>query len=128
MSAKDADRRGITPLARIVAAAHCGVDPAIMGIGPVPARRRLFERTGLGPDDIDLYEMNEAFAAQVLACLRALEQLREEDFLRTLPEQPMIVECSEAMRRAIAARRSGRSTCRSSEPASAEPGALMRVR
>ena len=59
-------------LARIGAHAQVGVDPAIMGIGPVPAFRRVFEATGLGPGDLDLIEINEAFAAQVLACLRQL--------------------------------------------------------
>jgi acetyl-CoA acetyltransferase family protein len=59
-------------LARLGAHAQVGVDPAIMGIGPVPAFRRVFEATGLGPKDFDLVEINEAFAAQVLACLREL--------------------------------------------------------
>jgi acetyl-CoA C-acetyltransferase len=73
-----AARRGGHPiLARVGAATRVGVDPAVMGIGPVPALRRLFERTGLGAADIDLFEINEAFAAQVLACLRALPLDRE---------------------------------------------------
>lgn len=59
-------------LARLGAHAQVGVDPGIMGIGPVPAMRRVFEATGLGIEDFDLFEINEAFAAQVLACLRAL--------------------------------------------------------
>jgi acetyl-CoA C-acetyltransferase len=59
-------------LARVGVATAVGVDPSIMGIGPVPALRQLFERTRLGPGDIDLYEINEAFAAQVLACLGEL--------------------------------------------------------
>jgi len=59
-------------LARLGAHAQVGVDPAIMGIGPVPALRRVFEATGLGLGDFDLFEINEAFAAQVLSCLRAL--------------------------------------------------------
>jgi acetyl-CoA C-acetyltransferase len=70
---EDAARRAGAPiLARIVASTTVGVDPSIMGIAPVPALHKLFERTGLGPSDIDLIELNEAFAAQVLACLSAL--------------------------------------------------------
>jgi acetyl-CoA C-acetyltransferase len=63
---------GAPVLARIVASSTVAVDPAIMGIAPVPALQLLFERTGLGPGDIDLFEINEAFAAQVLACLHEL--------------------------------------------------------
>jgi len=59
-------------LARLGAHAQVGVDPAIMGIGPVPALQRVFEMTGLGLGDFDLFEINEAFAAQVLSCLRVL--------------------------------------------------------
>jgi acetyl-CoA C-acetyltransferase len=61
--------RGLTPIAKIVGWASAGVDPRIMGIGPVPAIARLKERIGLGIDDYDLVEINEAFAAQVLAVL-----------------------------------------------------------
>ena len=61
---------GLRPRARIVGWASAGVDPRIMGIGPVPAMARLFDRTGLGLEDFDLIELNEAFAAQVLAVLR----------------------------------------------------------
>jgi acetyl-CoA C-acetyltransferase len=61
---------GLTPLARIVGWASAGVDPRTMGIGPVPAMRKLFERTGLTMEDFDLVELNEAFAPQVLAVLR----------------------------------------------------------
>src|SRR4051812_8763975 len=63
---------GHKPLARIVASAAAGVDPALMGIGPVPATRLALERAGLTVDDIDLVELNEAFAAQVLASVREL--------------------------------------------------------
>jgi acetyl-CoA acetyltransferase family protein len=56
------------PLARIVAVGAAGVDPAFMGIGPIPATRMALARAGLEVDDIDLVELNEAFAAQVLAC------------------------------------------------------------
>jgi acetyl-CoA C-acetyltransferase len=61
---------GIAPMARIIGWASAGVDPKRMGIGPVPAVRRLFARTGLTMNDFDLVELNEAFAAQVLAVLR----------------------------------------------------------
>ena len=72
LSEEAARRHGIEPVARIVAAAQVGVDPAVMGIGPVPATRELLERLGLALDDIDLVELNEAFAAQVLAVDREL--------------------------------------------------------
>jgi acetyl-CoA C-acetyltransferase len=62
--------RGLKPIAKIVGWASAGVDPRIMGIGPVPALAKLQERTGLGVDDFDLIEINEAFAAQVLAVLK----------------------------------------------------------
>ncbi len=67
-----ARRHGLTPRARIVAMATAGVEPRIMGIGPAPATRKLLEKTGLGLDDIDLIELNEAFASQGLAVLRQL--------------------------------------------------------
>jgi acetyl-CoA C-acetyltransferase len=69
-SEEAARARGLKPRARIVGWASAGVDPKIMGIGPVPAIHKLQERTGLRPDDFDLVELNEAFAAQVLAVLR----------------------------------------------------------
>jgi acetyl-CoA acetyltransferase family protein len=67
---------GVRPAARVLAYETAGVDPAIMGIGPVPAVRRLLERAGLTLADIDLIELNEAFAAQILACDRELEMDR----------------------------------------------------
>lgn len=67
MSREKADELGIKPLARIVANASAGVDPSIMGIGPVPATKRVLAKAGLTLDDIDLIEANEAFAAQSLA-------------------------------------------------------------
>ena len=70
MDAETAQRDGIAPLARIVGWATAGVDPRIMGIGPVPSMRKLFARTGLTIADFDLVELNEAFAPQVLAVLR----------------------------------------------------------
>ena len=62
----------LKPMARIVGYAQAGVDPRVMGIGPVPATRKLLAETGVNLDDIDLIELNEAFAAQVLACDREL--------------------------------------------------------
>ncbi|AOO79227.1 acetyl-CoA C-acetyltransferase [Bosea vaviloviae] len=67
MSAKEAARRGLTPLARIASWATAGVDPAIMGSGPIPATRKALERAGWSISDLDLVEANEAFAAQALA-------------------------------------------------------------
>ena len=72
MSADAAKRKGVKPLARIIGWASAGVDPRIMGIGPVPAVKKLLEKTGLSLDDFDLVELNEAFAAQVLAVLKDL--------------------------------------------------------
>jgi acetyl-CoA C-acetyltransferase len=65
-------QNNLTPLARIVAATQAGVDPRTMGIGPVPAMQKLKAKTGLGVGDFDVIELNEAFAAQVLACDREL--------------------------------------------------------
>jgi acetyl-CoA acyltransferase len=70
-SAEGVRRHGLTPLARVGAAASAGVAPRVMGIGPVAAVERLTARTGRKPADHDVIELNEAFAAQVLACLRA---------------------------------------------------------
>ena len=67
MRAAEAAKRGIAPLARIVSWATCGVDPAIMGTGPIPASRKALEKAGWTVDDLDLIEANEAFAAQALA-------------------------------------------------------------
>ena len=67
MSTEEAARRGIAPLARIVSWATAGVDPAIMGTGPIPASRKALEKAGWTTDDLDLVEANEAFAAQALA-------------------------------------------------------------
>ena len=71
-SASFAGRAGLTPMARLVGYAHAGVEPRIMGMGPVPAVRILLERTGLKIDEIDVFEVNEAFAAQALAVAREL--------------------------------------------------------
>ena len=67
MSAAEASRRGLTPMARIAAFATAGVDPAVMGTGPIPATRKALSRAGWTVDDLDLIEANEAFAAQALA-------------------------------------------------------------
>jgi acetyl-CoA acetyltransferase family protein len=64
---------GLQPLARVVATAVAGVDPAVMGVGPVPATRKALERAGLSVADLDLVELNEAFASQSIACIRELE-------------------------------------------------------
>jgi len=64
---------GMTPLARVVTTAVAGVDPSLMGIGPVPAVRKALARAGLTIDQIDLIELNEAFAAQAIACMRELD-------------------------------------------------------
>ena len=71
-SAEFAKARGLQPLARFVSFATAGVEPERFGIGPVPAIRKVLKITGLSLDQIDLFELNEAFAAQVLACLREL--------------------------------------------------------
>ena len=67
MSAAEAARRGLTPLARIASFATAGVDPAVMGTGPIPASRKALERAGWKPEQLDLVEANEAFAAQACA-------------------------------------------------------------
>lgn len=72
MSAEQAQRSGIKPLARVIASAVMGVSPEVMGVGPVPAVKKALERAGLTIDQIDLIELNEAFAAQTLACIREL--------------------------------------------------------
>jgi acetyl-CoA C-acetyltransferase len=72
MSAERARDLGLRPLVRFVDAASAGVDPAYMGIGPVPATQKLLRRSGLAVEDLDVVELNEAFASQVLACIREL--------------------------------------------------------
>jgi 3-oxoadipyl-CoA thiolase len=72
MSSTAAKRLGQRPLARVVATAVAGVAPNVMGIGPVPATRKVLERAGLTIDDMDLIELNEAFASQAIACIRQL--------------------------------------------------------
>ncbi|WIY70019.1 acetyl-CoA C-acetyltransferase [Aquidulcibacter paucihalophilus] len=72
MSAADAKARGLEPLARIVSSATAGVDPAVMGTGPIPASKKALEKAGWTVADLDLVESNEAFAAQSLCVLREL--------------------------------------------------------
>jgi len=69
----DAAVNGAPPLARVVASAVAGVDPSVMGLGPVPATRKVLKRAGLRADQMDLVELNEAFASQAIACMRDLD-------------------------------------------------------
>jgi acetyl-CoA C-acetyltransferase len=73
MAADEAEARGLTPMARLVGYEFAGVEPAYMGIGPVPAVKKLLERTGLSIADLDVIELNEAFAAQAIAVMRDLD-------------------------------------------------------
>jgi acetyl-CoA C-acetyltransferase len=73
MTAEKAEELGVRPMARIVSYAHAGVDPKIMGIGPVPAVRKALEKGKLKLEDIEIIELNEAFAAQILAVERELK-------------------------------------------------------
>jgi acetyl-CoA acyltransferase len=68
-----AHKHGLAPLARIKAFATVGVDPALMGIGPIPATRKALARAGVSVDELDVIEINEAFASQALACIRELK-------------------------------------------------------
>jgi acetyl-CoA C-acetyltransferase len=78
MSREKAEELGLTPLAVVREYAVAGVDPNIMGIGPVPATRKVLEKSGLSLEDIDIIEINEAFAAQVIACDRELNMDSEK--------------------------------------------------
>jgi acetyl-CoA acyltransferase len=73
MSEESARSLGLTPLVKVRATAVAGVDPAVMGTGPVPATKKALKRAGLSLSDIDLIELNEAFAAQALACIQMLK-------------------------------------------------------
>jgi len=73
MEAGEAQQRGLKPLGRLVGYAHAGVEPKYMGIGPIPAVRKVLDRTGLSVKDLDVIELNEAFAAQALAVIRELD-------------------------------------------------------
>ena len=72
MSADEAKKRGLKPMARIASWAHAGVDPEIMGTGPIPASRKALEKAGWTVGDLDLVESNEAFAAQSICVVRDL--------------------------------------------------------
>src|SRR3954463_1688945 len=72
MEAKAAQRAGAKPIARLVAYAHAGVEPQLMGLGPIPAVKRVFEKAGLKPADMDVIESNEAFAVQAMAVTKDL--------------------------------------------------------
>jgi acetyl-CoA C-acetyltransferase len=67
-----AEKQGAKPLARLIAYSHAGVEPQLMGLGPIPAVKRVFEKTGLKPEDMDVIESNEAFAVQAMAVTRDL--------------------------------------------------------
>ena len=73
MSEEKANELGLAPMAEIVDFAVAGLDPSVMGLGPVFAIRKLLEKTGMAKEDIDLYEINEAFAGQMLGCMKELE-------------------------------------------------------
>ena len=73
MAESHAERIGVRPLARVLSAASAGVDPSVMGLGPIPASRKAVARAGLRMIDLDCVELNEAFASQVIACVRDLE-------------------------------------------------------
>ncbi len=73
MSADKASELGIKPLVRVKACAYAGIDPAYMGLGPIPAARKIFEKEGLSINDFGAIELNEAFAAQAIACMRELK-------------------------------------------------------
>ena len=72
VEAERARALGLRPLARVLSTAVAGVDPAVMGIGPVPATRKALDRAGIGVADLDLVELNEAFASQAVACIDEL--------------------------------------------------------
>ena len=73
MSESHAQRIGARPIARVLAAASAGVDPSCMGLGPIPASRKALQRAGLKVSELDSIELNEAFASQVIACIRDLD-------------------------------------------------------
>jgi acetyl-CoA C-acetyltransferase len=77
MSRKKAEALGLEPMAEVKAFASGGLDPAYMGLGPVPAVRKVLLQTGMAIDDIDMIELNEAFAAQAIACCRELNLAEE---------------------------------------------------
>jgi len=86
-----ARRHGLTPLARIAGGAAAGVAPRLMGIGPVPASRKLCTRLGRTPEDFDLIELNEAFASQALAVLRDLGVPSDSDVVNPNGGEPSAI-------------------------------------
>jgi acetyl-CoA C-acetyltransferase len=72
MTSSFAEKNKLKPMARLVAYAHAGVEPQLMGLGPIPAVRKVFEKSGLKPADMDVVESNEAFAVQAMAVTREL--------------------------------------------------------
>jgi acetyl-CoA acetyltransferase family protein len=73
VSGEAVDELGLEPMAEVIATAVAGVDPSCMGLGPVPATRKALARAGITAGELDLVELNEAFAAQALACIRDLQ-------------------------------------------------------
>src|SRR5258706_6025263 len=71
-SSVNAQKNNLRPVARLVAYAHAGVEPQVMGLGPIPAVKRVFEKSGLKPADMDVVESNEAFAVQAMAVTKDL--------------------------------------------------------
>src|SRR5258706_13619356 len=71
-SSVNAQKNNLKPVARLVAYAHAGVEPQVMGLGPIPAVRKVFEKAGLKPADMDVIESNEAFAVQAMAVTKDL--------------------------------------------------------
>ena len=78
MNKKEAEKKGLDPLAKIVSWATCGVDPSLMGSGPIPASKKALEKAGWSISDLDLVESNEAFAAQSLAVIKDLKIPKEK--------------------------------------------------
>ena len=78
MNQKEAEKRSLNPLAKIVSWATCGVDPSLMGSGPIPASEKALEKAGWEVGDLDLVESNEAFAAQSLAVIKDLKIPKEK--------------------------------------------------
>ncbi|MDR0468447.1 MAG: thiolase family protein [Peptococcaceae bacterium] len=84
MTEEECKRRGLTPIAYLNAFAYGGVDPTIMGTGPVPAIQKLMAKTGITFDDMDVLEINEAFATQVITCLKMLGQYMDSELYKRL--------------------------------------------
>ena len=78
MSREEAERRSIKPLAKIISWATCGVEPSLMGLGPIPAVNKALKKADWKIEDVDLFEINEAFAAQSIAVIRDLKIQKEK--------------------------------------------------